>query len=325
MIVKRFKDYSLCEQLVDDFISSINFINESTEDETKQLILSKYKEKFGNKKPSHQEFADFYHQLRTDGIDGILIFDTLNDIISSQDDKEEDLDIDKTPYQRVEKKVLSDLRLDTKLIFTFGAGIGAFYPIVNQMMENCGIESIHLSRETVVLLTLAAITIVFIEEKKYKSSEEQELLTKNSKSMLEELRMRGIGDGIVKKIIKAIQSIKNIFSIIGKHIGAVVSGVIDMFAYTSILIPIMNGILAIIGKYDMTMDAVISNFFSIGVGITTRIAKHGLIELLNKLRSKIGIKDKEEILKDVESSDIQKFSTFNDGETKQNGDLINEQ
>ena len=321
MRIKRFDDYSLSEQLIDDFITSITLLTESNEDELAQTILSRYKEKFGDKKPTHQEFADFYHQLRTEGIDGILIFDTLGDFMN-QEKNDSDEFVDKTLYQKVEKKVLADLKLDTKLIFTFGAGIAAFYPIVNQMMENCGIESIKLTRETIVLLTLAAITIIFIEEKKYKSTKEQELLIKNSESMLEELRMQGIGDGIVKKIIKSIESIKNLFSIIGRHIGATANGVIDMFAYTSILIPIMNGILSLIGKYDMTMDNVIANFFSIGVGITTRIAKHGLIEILSKLKNRLGLKNKEEILKDLETPSIQNFSTFNDGESDQKGELI---
>ena len=72
-----------------------------------------------------------------------------------------------------------------------------------------------------------------------------------------------------------------IFSLIGKHLGAVVDGFIDMFAYTSMLIPIMNGILYIVGKYDMNLDTICDNFMGLAMGIGTVMAKHGIVEILN--------------------------------------------
>ncbi len=266
MKIQKFEDYSFQEQLIEDFISSICSVNESSEDTEST-----------------------------------------------------------SPYKKVEKKVISDLKLDMRLILTFGSGIGAFYPVVHQMMDNYGIGQIDLSSESIVLLTIAAFTIIYLEEKKSKTQEETDKLTKDSKSMLEELRMRGIGDGIVKKVMKSFSAIKNIFSIIAKHLGSAVAGIIDMLSYTAILVPIMNAIFYIVGKYDMTVDTVIQNFIALGFGITTKFAKHGLIDLLNKLKDKIGI-NKKEVIDEIETPIIQKFSTFNDGETEEeNGDLIKEQ
>lgn len=316
--INRFKEYSFTESMIDDFINSFG-INESNDNEVIDEILKRYKEKFGNKKPTHQEFADFYHSLRNDGIDDILIFDTLDDVIP-KDEEEDDIHI--TPWKRIEKKVLSDLKLDIKLVLTFGAGIGALYPVVKKMMENLSISGVEMTQETTVLLTIACITIVYLEEKRFKTPEEEDKLTKDSKSMLEELRMRGIGDGIVKKVMRSIESIKNVFSVVAKHLGAVVGGVIDMFGYTAILIPIMNGILWVIGKYDMTVDSVIQNFFSLGVGIASRIAKHGLVELINKLKGVISNKTSNEIIGELETPVIQRFSDIKDD---QEGDLIKEQ
>ena len=45
----------------------------------KDYIIAKFKERFAGKKPSTQEFAELYHDLRTEGVDGILIFDTLEE------------------------------------------------------------------------------------------------------------------------------------------------------------------------------------------------------------------------------------------------------
>ncbi len=324
--ITRFKDYSFTESMVDDFISSFG-VNEKVYDdynpEVKE-ILKRFSDRFGDKRPTNQEFADFYHELRSEGIDGILIFDTLEDLIDDVDKDEQDLN-KSTPFKRIEKKVLSDLKLDAKLVFTFGAGIGALYPVVQNMMQNLSLSGVEMTQETTVLLTIACITIVFLEEKKYKTPEEEEKLTKDSKSMLEELRMRGIGDGIVKKVMKSIESIKNVFAVVAKHLGAMVGGVIDMFGYTAILIPIMNAILWVIGKYDMSVDAVIQNFFSLGAGIASRIAKHGLVELINKLKGIISNKTKEEIIDELETPVIQRFSDIRDKESEQEGDLIKEQ
>ena len=320
--ITKFKQYSHTESMVDDFIKSLNESSETDETEEIQTILNRYKERFGEKKPTHQEFADFYHELRKEGFDGVLIFDTLDDVIPNPEEEEK---LPDTMYKRIEKKVLSDLKLDTKLVFTFGAGIGALYPVVQKMMANLSLSGVEMTQETSVLLTIACITIVYLEERKFKSPEEEEKLTKDSKSMLEELRMRGIGDGIVKKVMKSIEAIKNVFSVVAKHLGAMVGGVIDMFGYTAILIPIMNAILWVIGKYEMSVDAVIQNFFSLGMGIASRIAKHGLVELINKLKGVISNKTKEEIIDELETPVIQRFSDIRDKDSEQQGDLIKEQ
>jgi hypothetical protein len=206
---------------------------------------------------------------------------------------------DSDEFKSIQDKIIKDLKLNFNLVGVFGAGIGAFYPIVHKLMTNT--PSVTIDSESVVLATICAFTVIYLEEKK---SKEVKSLTKDSKSMLEELRMRGIGDFTIKKIIKALQSIKNIFNIIGKNIGAVVVGFVDMFSYTSILIPVMNGILYIIGKYDLNLDTIIQNFISLGVGIGTIIAKHGVIDILNRLKINV---NKRKVIDEIETPTILKF------------------
>ncbi len=318
MKIQRFGDYYRQEVIVDDFL---NFLNESDGGE-KNEILKRFEEEFGKTLPNTTQFAEFYHKLRSEGFDSDEIFQVLDDFIPKEED---DIEEELSTYKSIEKKVISDLKLDSKLVLTFGAGIGALYPVVSQMMQNMSL-GVEISKQTVVLLTIASITIVYLEEKKTKP-EEEEILTKDSKSMLEELRMQGIGDGIVKKVIKALSGINNIFSTIAKHLGAAVGGIIDMFAYTSILIPIMNAIMTVIGLHKMSVDDVIANFFMLSVGVATRIAKHGLVEILDRLRKFISPKSKRDILDEIETPVIQKFGDFTHGDTdsKQEGDLIKEQ
>lgn len=225
--------------------------------------------------------------------------------------------VNESKYKRFEEKIFKDLKLNTSLITSFGVGISAFYPIVDKLMTNMNIGSIDLTADKVVLLTIAAISIIYLEEKKYND----DVLRKDCKSMLEELKMMGIGNGIVKKLIEALKSIKNIFSIICKHIGIVVCGFMDMFAHTGLLIPFMNGIIYIIGKYDLTIDSIIRNFAGLGIGIGTIIAKHIIIDIIKNL------KDKFYIDKNIDTPIIKKIGDvqFVDSEVNQDVDLIKEQ
>ena len=50
-------------------------------------ILAKWEEAFGDKTPTTQEKYDFYHDLRQEGFDGILIFDTLGDKMDREEDE----------------------------------------------------------------------------------------------------------------------------------------------------------------------------------------------------------------------------------------------
>jgi hypothetical protein len=236
--------------------------------------------------------------------------------------KESSGGVRKPSYKRIQTKTMKDLRLNTRLISTFGTGMTAFYPIVDSLLKNMNIE---MDASKVVLLTICAFSIIYLEEKKFKDGEEEDILTKDSKSMLEELRMMGIGNGIVKDVIKAFQSIKGIFQLIGKHINTVVNGFIDMFAYTTILIPVLNGISYIVGKYDMNLQTFLANFLGLSLGIATIVTKHGITELVHKLKRRLHISNKgeKEIIDELENTNIKKLSTF--GTEPKEGEMINEQ
>lgn len=245
-----------------------------------------------------------------------LIDQISNDFINSLDSfiKESD-----QSYSKIQSKILSNLKLNTKLALTFGTGISALYPFVDKLIRNMKIDSIDVTADKVVLLTICAFTIVYLEEKKFKDHKEEDLLTKDSKSMLEELRMMGIGNGIVKNLVKLFKSIVNIFTLIGKHISAIVSGFVDMFAYASLLIPILNGLLYISGKYDLNIDTFLQNFSGILMGVGTIITKHGIASILDKIKLKI---NKKKVLREIDTSIIKKISTY---DSDNDGEMINEQ
>ena len=95
-----------------------------------------------------------------------------------------------------------------------------------------------------------------------------------------------------------------------------------MFAYTSILIPTMNAISAMVGNYQLDLDTLPTNLISVGIGIGTLLAKNGFTYLINKLKSKFNIKDSDNnTLPVFKSHDIKDGDTSNLGKSK----LIKEQ
>jgi hypothetical protein len=230
---------------------------------------------------------------------------------------------DETNFKKIQNKVVSDLRLNFRFIGTFGAGIGAFYPIVESLMKNLG-QNIEVTPEVVVLSSICALTIIYLEEKKFRDEQEEQDLIDGSKSMLEELKMRGVGNGIIKKLVKAYKSISSIFNIIGRRTGAVINGFIDMFAYTSLLIPVMNGILFVINKYELNIDTLVQNFIGLSIGVGTIIAKHGISLIISKIKDKFKI-NKEEVIDDIDTSgDIKKFGDIISSDDEKS-ELIKEQ
>jgi hypothetical protein len=208
------------------------------------------------------------------------------------------------------------------------------FPIVENLIRN-GNFKVELSNESIVLLCIAAISIIYLEEKKSKTKSVEiecpdceglgyeegciqcdgegcehcddcescggsgrikfEVSKKDVKTILHELQLRvspsaKTGDGILKKVVECFKSIGNLLKIIFKNTPYVVSGLIEMFAYTSILLPTMNAISSMIGTYNLNLETLPTNFLSLGVGISGFLAKNAFNYLVSKLRDKLNLK-----------------------------------
>ena len=180
-------------------------------------------------------------------------------------------------------KVTNDLKLNFTLITSFGTGISFIYPIVDNLVKNSKLN-IDMSIENIVLLTITSISIFYLEYKKGKSKLQ---LEKEIKNLLVELKLRGIGNGIVKKLTECLKSLNNIFIILLKNTYKTIESFVDMLSYTSILVPILSAISTLVSKNNYTLDSFNNNFISLGIGITTLTAKHGINWLIYKLKNKI--------------------------------------
>jgi hypothetical protein len=213
------------------------------------------------------------------------------------------------------KNLQRDLKFNIKLIFTFGTGIASMYPIVLNLIQNQNLK-IELSQENISLLTLTSVVILALE-----SENDYEISKEEVKSLLTELKLRGIGNGVVKKMVSSLKSIGNLLSILFKNTSKTIRNLIDMFAYTSILIPTMNALNSIISDYNWNMDTIIGNLSSLGVGLFAFLAKNGWDYLVTKLKRKTEINPELDNLVGKQDVDDGGIEDLFSGDTK----LIREQ
>ncbi len=202
-------------------------------------------------------------------------------------------------------KLSHDLKFNMGLVLTFGAGIKVMIPVVENLIKNGNIK-VDVSLENIILLSLASLSICYLEEVKNKLGDEKikcpkcesgcsdckngfinsKVTKKDAQTLLEELKMRGIGNGIVRKFVTIFKSMGDVFRVIFKNTPYAINGLVEMFGYTSFLLPIMNGISAVVGKYDLTPDTIIGNLISLGVGMSTFVLKNGVDSLIQKIKNK---------------------------------------
>ena len=110
------------------------------------------------------------------------------------------------------KNLQTDLNFNIKLIFTFGTGIASMYPIVLSLIKNQNLK-VDLTTENIVLLTLTSVVILALETQK-----DMNVSKEDAKTLLTELKLRGIGNGIVKKMVKCLKSLDNLKNRLGSQI-----------------------------------------------------------------------------------------------------------
>lgn len=218
--------------------------------------------------------------------------------------------IDDSTLKQVLTKLSSDIKFNLGLILTFGSGIKAIYPVVSNFIEK-GLIKVEPTTENIVLICITSLSIVYLEEKGNKVGSDHiicdlcdgkdencekcdgkgqissQVTKSDAQTLLTELKMRGVGNGVIKNlakflhkigdiggtIISGLNKLKSAGITIIKNIPAVIDGFLDMISYAQLLVPILNAISVICGTYNLTWDNVWTNLASIGAGLATLIAR----------------------------------------------------
>lgn len=209
------------------------------------------------------------------------------------------------------KGLSKDLKFNYALVFTFGTGIKAMFPIVENLIKNENIN-IDLTTENIVLLTLASLAITYLEESNNSGGDKKipcqcdpkpkdckicsgsgmvdsVVAKEDARTILEELKLRGIGNGIVRKVVACFKSVGKFLRMLFRNSTYVISGLIDMLGYTMILMPTMNAISAVVGEYNLNLDTLPGNLLSIAAGVGTFLTKNIFNFLVNKIKKKTNI------------------------------------
>lgn len=282
-----------------------------------------------------------------------------NSLLSISEGKEEDDSAQKAEeYKNEFQKIKDDLGLNSRLIPTFGFGISGFYPIVESIMR---LEGFEVSKRSVVLLTLAAISIIIIGDGKKKNNKTPEDFERDmvvddiNVKVLQELNQTvspnsSTGQSpILKKVVSIIKSfyesfwkkifkgnlkstltgikskIKLTWDSVKSAFNQAAGGLIDMLAYTSMLIPIMNVLDNAINNFpDLFKTAQIlpENLLAFAAGIGVVVAKHGVAKLISKFGDS---EDEQEIMDEIETPIIQKIAHYKDFDSDEEPPLIKEE
>lgn len=262
---------------------------------------------------------DFFKNLET----------TMNESV----DKEEYKRVQNEELEKFKSGVKGDIKLNFNLIGTFGAGIGALYPIIDSLISK---TVPNIDTRTIVLLTIAAIYLIVLEEKKHAKSEHignRKQMLAEVKLILSELQLAGFPNAntgsksgsdntVLSKVVDCLNAVKRIFEVFVKGIkkiglmdtveffmrgaASLRTGFIDMIGYTAMLVPVMNGINAIIGIYDMDINNFLMNISIFSAGIVALMAKHGIGFLMDKLKDTLNLSkvEKERLKKEVEDIEV---------------------
>lgn len=218
-------------------------------------------------------------------------------------------------------KISKDLKVDLSELKQFKKSISVFLPVIECILSN--VSNIENDEEVNILSTIATSFIICLEKEK---NSNEEYLTKASRTLLEELKLRGVGNGMVKKIIKSLESIKNFISFIYSYMDKDIDNFNDLISIKGVsnVFKILSDIIL---EYKMSNEDIIMNFNNISSGVSLSISKENINSIIDSLED-IDKLNKSKISKDIESqdTDIKGFTTYyNDNEIPEGTEIIQEQ
>ena len=206
-------------------------------------------------------------------------------------------------FSGIIKSILEKFGFNIGLVLTFGTGVKMMFPIVYKLIDNMQLE-IKPTKEDIVLLCITCLSIMYLENKKSPPIPAEDIKNK----LNAEIQMKfGNPRILVNRILKCFESIFIFLKKFPELVGVSISNIIDMFAYTAMLQPVMNAISSFVGTYNITPENLAGNLLALGTGIATMSGKT-FIEYLKNRKSKG--EPHEVVLSDVE--DLSKSDQYGD-------------
>lgn len=153
-------------------------------------------------------------------------------------------------------EVLSNLSIKTDL-----TELSTFINSLNNIVYK-------LNPENSLLISIAATLVAF-------NTSDNSVIKKDCRNILEELKLKGTGNGTVKTFVSMLEVLKTISS--------------QLYNTTDIfndkVFPLLNSISVLIDKYNITLPNLLSNINTILVSLNAMITKNGVDSVLNKINT----------------------------------------
>lgn len=166
------------------------------------------------------------------------------------------------------KDTLSDLKTNTKILFTFGTGMGAFMGPVSRLLEG---SDFNFTKEETALLIATSIAIILNKTKK------DELLKKTEDKNLE----RAL-NGVKEFIEKSLDLIKDGI----KEVLGVTYSLSEILGFAFLLSPVMDILKMVINDRSITIDSI----QTLTTGVALSALSFTIKNLVEKLKDKFSKK-----------------------------------
>jgi hypothetical protein len=163
------------------------------------------------------------------------------------------------------KKIVDDLGLTRRLIFTFSAGVSAMSEPVTKLLEGSGVDLTHTQ---VVMLIIAAIASMMGES--------------NNQQMVSKLKEEGIYN-YLKDVISFITNVQELINSIFKKVLKSSHTLTEILGFTFIMVPVMKILNNLINDYGVTFNSMKELF----IGLISGTITFGVKNIIDKIKKRL--------------------------------------
>ena len=187
------------------------------------------------------------------------------------------------------RRTLSDFGMVFDGIFTFGAGITAFLPMVRDLINS---EMPHIDETTIPLLYIVAIWSITGRH------------MDKVKKLTTIIKERGLQETLLS-VIKFLKSVEDVSLKMAKEIGHAASDIADIGAFTFLMFPIMDAVLYLIHNGSITLGDPAGYLKSVLIGIGVIGIKNIFNTIISKISSRLRNRRMDEsILKTLDDQNV---------------------
>jgi len=163
------------------------------------------------------------------------------------------------------KKIVDDLGLTRRLIFTFSTGVSAMAEPVTKLLEGSGVDLTHTQ---VVMLIIAAIASMMGES--------------NNQQMASKLKEEGVYN-YLKDVISFITNVQELINSIFKKVLKSSHTLTEILGFTFIMVPVMKILNNLINDYGVTFNSMKELF----IGLISGTITFGVKNIIDKIKKRL--------------------------------------